>query len=43
MEIKIKLNGRKLVPCTKCGVFHKANGNKKTKLICSPCKKEVAV
>jgi hypothetical protein len=41
MEIKIKLDGRKLVPCSKCGIYYKGRGKKKTK-VCTSCKKVAA-
>jgi hypothetical protein len=42
MNIKIRVNGRKLVPCAKCGMYYKGKGKKKVK-VCTSCKKEVAV
>lgn len=42
MEIKIKLNGRKLVACKKCGVYIILQGKKKKKGLCSHCTSKVA-
>jgi hypothetical protein len=35
MDIKIKLNGRKLVACKKCGIFSKIKGKKKKRGLCN--------
>lgn len=40
MSIKIKVDGKKLVPCKKCGVFHKSRGKKKKTVICPRCTQE---
>ena len=37
MEIKIKLNGRKLVACKGCGVYKKMQGKRKKKGFCKDC------
>jgi hypothetical protein len=42
MEIIIKLNGRKLVACKKCGVFSKLQGKKKKQGLCGHCTSKVA-
>ncbi|WP_419955958.1 hypothetical protein ACN6MT_11455 [Neobacillus niacini] len=42
MEIRIKLNGRKLVACKKCGVYSEIHGKKKKKGLCNHCTNKVA-
>jgi hypothetical protein len=37
MEIKIKLNGRKLMACKGCGVYCKLQGKKKKQGLCNNC------
>jgi hypothetical protein len=37
MSIKIKINGKNLVPCKKCSMFFKSLGKKQKKIICGHC------